>query len=90
MTAAPRQRPPRQRRQPIVRIVAELMDVIRDLCSGSAAFSFMGEHARAAALIEQAAELLAHRARLIAGLRHDRRFAEQHGPVRPGGIGWTN
>jgi hypothetical protein len=76
-----------------VRIVAELMDVIRDLCACSAAFSLLGEHARAAALIEQCAELLAHRARLVAGVSRDRGLAQPpppHGSSRTGGLGWTN
>jgi hypothetical protein len=88
-----RQRPSSQPRQPIVRVIAELMDVIRDLCACSAAFSILGEHAWAAALVEQSAELLAHRARLIARLRRDRMLEEQpsaDGSSRFKGSKWTN
>jgi hypothetical protein len=76
-----------------VRIVVELMEVIRDLCGCSAAFTILGEHARAAVLIEQCAELLAHRARLLARLRGDGVLTPQMlpgGPSRPGGLEWTN
>jgi len=75
-----------------VRLIAELMGVIRDLCGCAAAFSFLGEHAWAAALIEQSAELLAHRARLIARLRGTEASGAQS-PVRgsySGGLEWTN
>jgi hypothetical protein len=76
-----------------VRIAAELMDVVRDLCACAAALSLMRERSRAAALVEQCAELLAHRARLLAKLRSDPssgggRF--DRGPSLLRGVGWTN
>lgn len=89
----PGQRLPAQPRQPTVHVIAELMDVIRDLCGCSAALSIIGEHAWAAALIEQSAGLLAHRARLIARLRGNSVTDVQsliRGSPRPGGLGWTN
>jgi hypothetical protein len=71
----------------LVRIIAELMDVIRDLCGCSAAFSLLGEHAWAAALVEQCAELLAYRARLLAKLRAD---GALRGSSLSRGREWTN
>jgi hypothetical protein len=49
-----------------VHSIAELMDVIRDLCCFAAVFRLVGNAAYAETLIEQCADLLAHRARLLA------------------------
>lgn len=54
----------------LVHAVAELMDVIRDLCRFAAAFHLVGQVAWFEALTEQCGELLVHRARLLTGLRH--------------------
>lgn len=54
----------------LVHAVAELMDVIRDLCRFAAAFRLVGQVAWFEALTEQCGELLAHRAHLLTGLRH--------------------
>jgi hypothetical protein len=76
-----------------VHVIDEIMAVIRDLCACSAAFSVVGEHAWAAVLIEQSAELLAHRARLLARLRGscatDVRTLDD-GSSPSGGLEWTN
>jgi hypothetical protein len=74
-----------------VRIISELMDVIWDLCGCSAALFLLGDHTRAATLIEQCAELLAHRARLIAKVREGSGpQSSSCGPSRLGGLEWTN
>ena len=48
---------------------AEIMEVVRDLCSLAAAWRVLGRPDKAAVLIEQSAALLAERARLIAAER---------------------
>jgi hypothetical protein len=45
--------------------VAELMNVIRDLCRLAAAYEVVGLRDQVEALTEQSAELLAYRARLL-------------------------
>lgn len=74
---------------------AELMDVIRDLCRVAAVFLLIGRSAWAEALIEQCADLLTHRAPMVAGMRGDR-VANEHGTHGGGaarfdrGTEWTN
>jgi hypothetical protein len=48
----------------LVHALAELMDVVRDLCRFAAVFYAAGSAPWAEALVEQCADLLAHRARL--------------------------
>jgi hypothetical protein len=74
----------------LVHALAELMDVVRDLCRFAASFRLAGRVAWAEALIEQCADLLAHRARLLTERRRG-------GPPSPGGFRspldgseWTN
>jgi len=55
----------------LVHAIAELMDVIHDLCRYAAAFRFVGQLAWSETLTEQCCELLAHRARLLTGLLQD-------------------
>jgi hypothetical protein len=50
-----------------VHAIAELMDVIRDLCRFAALSHLAGQASCAATLLEQCGDLLAHRARLLAG-----------------------
>ena len=50
-----------------VHAIAELMDVIRDLCRFAAVSRLAGHASCAETLIEQSGDLLAHRARLLAG-----------------------
>jgi len=53
--------------------IAELMDVIRDLCRFATVFRMTGPDSWAETLIEQCAELLAHRAHLLSGSREGAR-----------------
>jgi hypothetical protein len=53
-------------REPIVHATAEqLLDVVEDLCTYSGLLLLSGRCDRGEALIEQAAELLAHRAQVL-------------------------
>jgi hypothetical protein len=61
------QRLPRRMREPIVHVTAEqLLDVVEDLCTFGGLLLLGGRPDRGEALIEQAAELLAHRAHVLA------------------------
>jgi hypothetical protein len=78
---------PALRDNDLVHAIAELMEVIRDLCRYAAAFRLVGEAAWFEALTEQCGELLAHRARLVAGLRNDSADGTSQPPR---GAEWTN
>lgn len=75
----------------LVNAIAELMDVVRDLCRFASAFQLLGRIASAEALTEQCADLLAHRARLLAGL-HGSDNVAAHARVGGSSRGkeWTN
>jgi hypothetical protein len=77
-----------------VHAVAELMDVIRDLCRFAEAFRLAGRLSRAETLIEQCADLLAHRARLLAGSPEGvpslHSTSEPTAATSPRGTKWTN
>jgi hypothetical protein len=75
----------------LVNAIAELMDVVRDLCRFASGFRLLGRPASSECLIEQCADLLAHRARLIAGLREKHDLAARaRGGRSSGGTEWTN
>jgi hypothetical protein len=68
-------------REPIVHATAEqLLDVVEDLCTYGGLLLLSGRCDRGEALIEQAAELLAHRAHVLSrsrtGNRPDRSLLE--------------
>jgi hypothetical protein len=71
----------------LVHALAELMDVVRDLCRFAAVFHAAGSAPWAEALVEQCADLLAHRARLRAA--HGRDGAQAPAKARAG-TEWTN
>ena len=77
-----------------VHAIAELMDVIRDLCRFAAVFRLAGRISWAETLIEQCGDLLAHRARLLAGSREGARrpqpTSETNAATTPRGTKWTN
>lgn len=77
-----------------VHAIAELMDVVQDLCRYAAAFSVVGRPASAETLIEQCGDLLAHRARLLDRSGDDaralRRPTDASAPAPRRGIRWTN
>jgi hypothetical protein len=77
-----------------VHVIAELMDVIRDLCRSAAVFRLAGRLSGAEALIEQCGDLLVHRARLLAGSREGARRSqptfETNAATTPRGTKWTN
>jgi hypothetical protein len=52
-----------------VHVIAELMDVVQDLCLYAAVSRLAGRHAWAETLVEQCGDLLAHRASLLARSR---------------------
>jgi hypothetical protein len=82
---------PVRRDNHLVNAIAELMDVVRDLCRFASAFWLLGRIASAEGLTEQCADLLAHRARLIAGLREDDDAAARaRGGLSLRGTEWTN
>ena len=82
--------------------IAELMDVMRDLCRFATVFRMAGPDSWAETLIEQCAELLAHRARLLSGSREGTRAShptsETNAVTDGGGVagfesknyGWTS
>ena len=78
----------------LVDAIAELMDVIRDLCRFATVFRMTGPDSWAETLIEQCAELLAHRARLLSGSREGTRAghptSETNAVTALRGIKWTN
>jgi hypothetical protein len=69
-----------------VHLIAEIMDVVRDLCRHAAVFRLLGRQAWFETLTEQCGDLLAHRARLIAELREDAASMA----ARRRGVEWTN
>jgi len=77
-----------------VQAIAELMDVVQDLCRYAAVVRVVGQTARAQTLIEQCGDLLAHRARLFQRLFSDSSSQSQpadvHSRMLPRGISWTN
>ncbi|SRR6266496_2199528 len=78
-----------------VNVAAELMDVIRDLCRFAGVLGIVGRSASAEALIEQSADLLVHRARLVARIRRDQaaKACQAQDEIRPllvRGREWTN
>ena len=78
----------------LVDAIAELMDVIRDLCRFATVFRMDGPDSWAETLIEQCAELLAYRARLLSGSREGTRAShptsETNAVTALRGIKWTN
>ena len=63
------QRRPTPTREPIVQATsAQLLEIVGDLCIVAGALAISGRRDRAGILVEQAAELLAHRAELLASL----------------------
>ena len=52
-----------------VHVIAELMDVVQDLCLYAAICRLAGRHVWSETLVEQCGDLLAHRARLLARSR---------------------
>jgi hypothetical protein len=74
----------------LVHAIAELMDVVRDLCRFAAAFHLLGRIAWAETIAEQCADLLAHRARLVAGLRRDGAIVRASMSNSQRGTEWTN
>jgi hypothetical protein len=77
-----------------VHAIAELMDVIRDLCRFAAVSRLVGHISCAEALIEQSGDLLAHRARLLAGSSVSARTmhptSEANAATSPRGTKWMN
>jgi hypothetical protein len=74
----------------LVHAIAELMDVVRDLCRFATAFRAVGEAAWAEALTEQCADLLLHRARIFAGLRREGAVTARVRGDSSGDKGWMN
>jgi hypothetical protein len=78
----------------LVRASAELMEVVRDLCRFAATSHLLGRTSWADTLIEQCAELLAHRAHSIASRRTDtmggQGTLEALAPRLIRGTEWTN
>jgi len=78
----------------LVDAIAELMDVIRDLCRFATVFRMAGPDSWAETLIEQCAELLAHRAHLLSGslegARASHPTSETNAVTALRGTKWTN
>jgi len=89
------QRRPTSTREPIVQAtIAQLLEIVYDLCTVAGALLVSGRSDRGETLLEQAAELLAHRAELLGS---PKMATEGHGPaveVEPGATSsvsrWTN
>jgi hypothetical protein len=83
-----------KRENRFVDVIAELFEVARDLCAFASLFSAARQRAWATALLEQCAELLAHRGQLVARLRGDgpsKGHASSGSQLRfARGIRWTN
>ena len=60
-----------KRENRFVDVIAELFEVARDLCAFASLFSAARQRAWATALLEQCADLLAHRGQIVARLRGD-------------------
>jgi hypothetical protein len=57
-------------REPVVQAtIAQLLEIVADLCTVAAALVVSGRRDRAETLLDQAAELLAHRAELLGAPR---------------------
>jgi hypothetical protein len=82
---------PVRRDNRLVHAIAELMDVVRDLCRYASAFRVAGKEAWSEALTEQCADLLLHRARIFAGLLRDGGVTIRAGRAgSSGGTEWMN
>jgi hypothetical protein len=83
-----------KRENPFVDVIAELFEVARDLCAFASLFSAARQRAWATALLEQCADLLAHRGQLVARLCGDgpsKGHANSGNQLRfAKGIQWTN
>jgi hypothetical protein len=77
-----------------VHAIAELMDVVQDLCRYAAIALVAGQHAWAETIVEQCADLLAHRASVLARARETaqphHRHADGLAALSPWGTKWTN
>jgi hypothetical protein len=89
MTGA--QRRPGRAREPIVRARTEhLLDVVEDLCTFASMLFLVGRRDRAETLVEQSADLLAHRAQIL-GLSHRRAERGLSGSgIQPGVGSWVS
>jgi hypothetical protein len=78
----------------LVHAISELMDVIQDLCRFAAAFGAVGRVAWTEALVEQCADLLSHRARLVASAASTTATggaaSDGSSGDAPRGLRWTN
>jgi hypothetical protein len=83
-----------ERENPFVDVIAELFEVARDLCAFASLFSAARKRAWTTVLLEQSADLLAHRGHLAARLRGDgppKGDASSGGQPRLArGTPWTN
>ena len=83
-----------KRENRFVDVIAELFEVARDLCAFASLFSAARERAWTTVLLEQCADLLAHRGQLVARLRGDepsKGHASSGSQLRVArGIQWTN
>ena len=83
-----------KRENRFVDVIAELFEVARDLCAFASLFSAAIERAWTTVLLEQCADLLAHRGQLVARLRGDepsKGHASSGSQLRVArGIQWTN
>ena len=77
-----------------VHAIAELMDVVQDLCRYAAIALVAGHHAWAETLVAQGADLLAHRASVLARCRESAQSHHRHADgiatLSPPGTKWTN